>query len=273
MISRIACALIPSLLLSACLFETEKEKSSAAPVEIRPDLSIGNQWMYLSRVYVKHGDGNSGDTTRAFICYRITGDSAIGGKTYRILSEEDLAAVNTDQGLRKYSSLYAIDTVSSAGADSGRIDVNMLRIGTGAAGRLPFKSSARSSFDTVHFEDEITALVSPVSAGETWIFRAPGQPFGHAAGRKTFLGRENIEVAGERVAALKFQVAIEGLDFIKTYEWYAEGKKIFSRSSYAVNESGTDSQHFEEEYAGNRYFSREDTAAVLSGSNIPAPKK
>ena len=248
-------AFIPLLFLSGCLFETTK------PVVVLPDLSIGNQWLYRFRGFLKNGDGTSGDTATHFIHYAITGDSSIAGIRYRILSEEDLAVFNTDQGLIKTHSLFAV-----AMDDSGT-KVNLLRGESYGSGRLPFKSTAGSAFDTSHFEDEVTALKLPLSIGLAWSYREPGQPFGHGAAVKTYLGEEEIRISGATLTAMKFRLEVAGLEYVRSYEWYRNGTKVFSSSTIAANAIGRDSLHSEEEYVGKRDFSKDDTLAILAAMN------
>jgi hypothetical protein len=78
-------------------------------------------------------------------------------------------------------------------------------------------------------------------------------------------------VAGKPVSALKFQVQVENMEYIRTYEWYADGVKILSRSSSSTTFGGKDSSRSEEEYLGRRYFTREDTQAVLKGTIFETP--
>jgi hypothetical protein len=159
--ARILRACLPALLVSACLFETSETRvGTGGPADpdqagfpiISPDLSIGNQWMYRIRQYTAYQDGSSGDTVTYFIHYEITGDSLIAGVRYRILTEEDLALFNTDLGLVRNRSAYAVS------ADSSGLRIKALKGGEQATGRFPFKSSAGQAFDTLHLPDEVTAV-------------------------------------------------------------------------------------------------------------------
>jgi hypothetical protein len=167
----------PVLVLTACLFETETGTGRPSETEIRPDLSVGNQWMYRYRQYVENQNGSKGDTTGHFIHYEIAGDSLIAGIRYRLLAEEDLALFNTDYGLVKYRSAYALLS------DSSGLEVKALKGGEPATGRFPFKSSAAPAFDTIHFLDEVTALRMPLIAGTGWSYRDPENPSGIWAAR------------------------------------------------------------------------------------------
>ncbi|MDB5049627.1 MAG: hypothetical protein JWO30_2698 [Fibrobacteres bacterium] len=259
-------ACLPALLLSACLFETGSgnggppDTDGAGFPEISPDLAIGNQWMYRFRQYTEYQDGSRGDTTLYFIHYEITGDSLIAGIGYRILVEEDLALFNTDFGLVKNRSAYAVLAGSSG------LQVKALKGGERATGRFPFKSSAGSGIDTLHFKDEVTALKMPLGAGKGWVYREPGNPDGTLAATKTFLAWDTISLAGAPTPALEFRVEVENLEYIRTLEWYAGDIKVFSRSSASTTFAGMDSSRSEEEYLGKRTFTRDDTLAVLKGT-------
>lgn len=250
-------------LLSACLFETE---SSLAPAfstafpDIHPDLSIGNQWMYRNREFTAFQDGSGGDTATYFIHYEITGDSVIAGIRYRILVEEDLSLFNTDYGLVRNRSAYAVL------ADSSSLLVKELKGGEQGTGRFPFKTTAGTAFDTAHFMDELTVLRMPLNAGKGWIYREPGNASGSWSASKTFLGWDTLRVSGAPVAALKFQVKVENQDYIRRYEWYADDVKIFSLFSASTTFAGLDSLRSEEAYQGKRYFTKADTLAVLKGT-------
>ncbi|HKP95520.1 MAG TPA: hypothetical protein VJ385_07175 [Fibrobacteria bacterium] len=254
-----------ALSVSACLFETREtpERPPTEVPEIHPDLSVGNQWMYQTLHYSEYADGTKMDTSRYFIHYEIAGDSVIAGVPYRILIEEDLILYNTDFGLVKIRSSYAL------AADSSGIRIKALKDFEPVEGRFPFKAGAASeapSSDTAYFRDEITALQTPLSAGRSWAYRAKGNPFGTGAATKTFLGTETLQVSGKPVSALKFAVVVENQEYIRTYEWYADGVKILSRSSTSLTFAGKDSLRREEGYLGKRSFTREDTLAVLKGT-------
>jgi hypothetical protein len=254
-------------LLSACLFETRSQSGGLPPEEaaLRPDLSIGGQWLYVSRQYLEYRDGAKSDTTDVRIHYGITGDSVIGGTSYRILVEEELALFNTDEGLRRYRSVYAVRS------DPTVLEVKALKDGRSGTGHLPFKIAAparatSSAVDTAHFRDETVSLRWPLIAGNGWSYREPGNAFGILPARKTFLGKDSILSNGESTAALKFSIQVEGRDDIRAYEWYVDGLKVLSRSSYSLTFGGEDSVRAEEEFLGARYFTRSDTDAVLKGS-------
>jgi hypothetical protein len=261
-------------LFSACLFETRSRTGDTPPDEadLRPDLSIGNQWLYISRQYLEYGDGTQSDTTDVRIRYEITGDSVIGDTAYRILVEEDLALFNTDEGLRKYRSVYAVRS------DSAVLEVKALKDGRPGTGHLPFKIAASAggaalSMDTIHFRDEVVSLRWPLTAGIGWTFREPGNASGILPARKTFLGPDSILSKGVSVAALKFVVQVEGRSDLRAYEWYADGLKILSRSSYSLTFGGEDSVRAEEEFQGARGFTRADTDAVIKGSILENASK
>ncbi|MDQ3001511.1 MAG: hypothetical protein M3Y08_09640 [Fibrobacterota bacterium] len=232
---------------------------------MEPDLAIGREWMYVSRQFLKPESGANGDTARHFIHYRIEGDTSMGGETYRLLVEEGLGIFNSDLGLQKFHSLYAVKAGPSG------VSVNRLKGGR-EIGRFPFKSGAGEGFDTSRFDDEIRALEFPFQVGGTWSYREAGHPYGYGAAWKTFLGVEEIVLAGKRVSAYKFELAIENRDYFKTFEWYVGGLKVFSLVSRAANDFSRDSLHFEQEFIGNGHFTRKDTQTVIDWFERNQPK-
>ncbi|MEO6096994.1 MAG: hypothetical protein ABIW76_15480 [Fibrobacteria bacterium] len=284
------CAGLAVLLFCGCLFETETETgippATGESPGIRPDLSIGNQWMYRFLRYTAYENGTQDDSTRHFIHYRITGDSLIAGAAYRILVEEDLALFNTDLGLVRNRSVYAVLSGPSG------LAVKALKEGDPATGRFPFKRTADAEtdagtesgtesgsnagtdrrsgrgmdFDSVHFRDEVLAMKATLLRGLGWDYRAPGNPSGLAHMTKTYLGEDTLARSTGRIAARKFRVWTGKIGDAPTYEWYAGGVKIFSRSSASTTFEGLDSTRAEEEYLGHRGFTPDDTLAVLKGS-------
>ncbi|MDB5105423.1 MAG: hypothetical protein JWP91_3112 [Fibrobacteres bacterium] len=223
--------------------------------------------MYRHLQFTEYEDGSKGDSTVFFIHYRIQGDSAIAGKTYRIMVEEDLSLLNTDLGLVKIRSTYAVR------ADSTGLLVKSLRYAGQGMGRLPFKTAAGIpgqsipvGFDSSHFQDEILALKQPLFTGIKWDFREPGSPYGQWPATKTLVGMETILLEGTALSTLKFQIEVENQEYIRTFEWYSDDTKVFSRSSSSITFEGKDSTRVEEEYLGSRSFTSEDTLAVLKGT-------
>jgi hypothetical protein len=267
-VEKISLGVISILLICSCIFETEAPPNALDSIRIQPDLSIGNQWMYRYLRFTEYQDGSQSDSTGFFIHYEITGDTMIAGIKYRVLVEEDLALINLDFGLVKYRSTYVVQ------ADSTGVKIKALKGGDRSNGRFPFKMSSGANsisgnavFDTTHFKDEIMVVKSPVNSGQGWIFREPGSPFGYLSATKTFIGRDTLLLADEKVPAFKFQVEAENAKDVRAYEWYADAFKIFSRSSSSTTFGGKDSSRAEEEYFGRRSFTREDTLAVLNGVN------
>jgi hypothetical protein len=250
---------VAGALLCGCLFETQEA------FRIRPSLVPGSRWMYQYRTFLKQEDGGASDTARHFISYAVEADSILAGRAYSILAEEDLAIFNTDYGIVRNRSLYAIDTAG------GRIKVGRLKGGALATGRLPFKTAAETPVqtlpeDTAFFEDGFLALENPLRPGASWIYREMGNPFGRTASEKVLLGAETLVLSGKAFAAWKFRIQeTEDVRF-NTYEWYSGDTKIFSRASYAANTFNLDSFHIEEEYLGERSFTAEDSAALLEAS-------
>lgn len=215
--------MLPVLLICACFFESETHPKPPDSIQIRPDLSIGNQWMYQYRRYTEYADGSKSDSNGYFIHYEITGDTLIAGIRYRVLVEEDLALINTDIGLTRYRSAYVVR------ADSTGVRVKALKGSGRATGRLPFKISSDAT--------------------------------------KIILGGDTLLSAGAKVPALKFQVEVENADDVRIYEWYIGNLKVFSRASASTTYAGRDTSRAEEEYLGERAFTREDTLAVLNDAN------
>jgi hypothetical protein len=224
-----------------------------------PDLSLGSQWMYRYRRYTEYADGSKGDSTGFFIHYEITGDTTIAGIRYRLLVEEDLALINTDIGLTRYRTVHAVQS------DSAGVRVKTLKGADRAVGRLPFKRSS-GGFDTSHFQDEILAMQSPLRAGQGWIFREAGSPFGLQSATKTFLGSDTLRSAGGDIPCLRFRLEVAGAEDARIHEWYSGKVKIFSRVSASTTFSGRDTSRVEEEYLGARAFTRQDTLDVLDGA-------
>lgn len=223
--------------------------------------------MYRFRRYTAYQNGSNGDSTGYFIHYEVTGDSVIAGIRYRILVEDDLAIFNTDAGLVKIRSAYAVLS------DSSGIQVKALKGEGRSTGRFPFKTSAgdlvdskNHAFDSVHFRDEITALQLPFYANRSWNYREPGSPYGLLPANKTFLGIDTLLISGIPVSTFKFQVELTNVNSIRAYEWYADNVKVFSRTSSSTTFAGKDSSYVEEEFLGNRPFTREDTLSILKGT-------
>jgi hypothetical protein len=244
--------LLAALLFPACLFDTRAPDGK--PVSIRPSFPEGGQWMYQYREYTGKASGPGGDTAIRYIRYSRPGDTLIAGVTYELLVEEDLAFYNADQGLV----LNRIAFGMLASGDTLR--VKQLRNTANIAGRLPLKAAA--SFDTAHFEDEITVLL-PIAPGRGWELRPKGHPLGRPRAYKTYLGMDSLDRGGFRGAAFLFDVALEGFAQFRIREWYSSERKVFSRTAYATTPGGPDSSVTEEEYLGARGFTGADTSDVL----------
>ena len=213
--------------------------------------------MYLNVQYTDHQGGSKSDSVRSFTHYEVTGDSDIAGLRYSILVEEDLALFNTDIGLVKYRSAYAV------ASDSSSVRILSLKGGEPASGRFPFKIAA---LDTLHFNGEVTALKMPLSPGKSWYYSKPEGVGSSGTVSKTFLGRDTITLGGNAVPALEFRVDVASLDYIRMLEWYADSVKVLSRFSSSTTFGGKDSSRSEQVYLGKRTFTKDDTLTVLRGT-------
>jgi|GEM_PF-6879844 len=245
-----------------------------ATLSIRPDFSLGTQWMYRSLRYTEHEDGSKSDSTGYFIHDQISGDSVIAGVEYRILLEEELALYNTDLGLQNSRTAYAVLS------DSTGLLVKTLKGGNRAFVRVPFKTAASwhssevttntavetTEFDTADFADEVKDLIPTFRIGQAWRYREPGSALHFPIETKTFLGWDTLDLAGTPVPALEFRLDLDPPGESPGYEWYAGDVKVLTRSSSSSSFDGKDSSRLEESYLGRRGFTRQDTLDILKGT-------